>query len=147
MASSPVTSSQELLKDLSIRPVESSDLEFIRIKALQDLEKFWPFRANFDGPAIYKKFDKLFPKILYTSQVTVVAKGSGIVAFAAIKVDKPVVYLSHTNKAYRQLGLCRALLSGIPRPFTYCLDSYYAKKVAEKLGGTFDPFGFSSLEV
>jgi hypothetical protein len=90
-----------------------------------------------------RRYGQLFPKVMKHSQLVVAAKGSSIVGFVAYDLEQPLVYFAHVAKNYRRLGLCTILLAGLERPFTYAMDNDYARKVAAKLGGIFDPFAWT----
>lgn len=135
----------DLLQQVKITLGDPSDLAFVRAKTLHDLERFWPYRSPFDGQLVFKRFNTVFPEIVRKSQLLVARRNSDILAYIVVSIDEPLIYFAHTARAYRKLGLCKALCSGLERPFRYAVDNDMAAKTGKKLGGIFDPFALASV--
>lgn len=141
----PQSATDNALAGVTIKNGEASDIAFVRAKTLHDLEYFWPYRSKFEGEIVFRQFNKIFPQILKRSQLLVAERHGSILAYVVFSLDEPLVYLCHTARGFRRLGLCRALLAGVERPFRFTFDNDLASKTAKKLGGQFDPFALVSL--
>jgi hypothetical protein len=142
--SAAVAMTNDVIPEISLRAMQASDLPFVKSRMLLDLERFWPYRAPFNAKTVKKGFERIFPALLAKKSIVAQRRG-GVVAFVFFDPDEQLVYYAYTANQLRRLGICRILLTSIPRPFRYAFDSGIATDVAKKLGGVFDPYALLDL--
>lgn len=145
--SSRAADAATVMAELHARFAEAADHAFIRSHLAESFWRFWPYRSEKPerSSVLWPQTERLLGFILPRSKIYVAEHKNRLVGWVIADEFEPLVHYAFTILPLRRLGICRALLSGVERPWRYWADTAPGAAAAKKLGGRFDPFALTFL--